>query len=64
VAIGGGAALGNTLAGMFVVGSSNLPSYANPAAAAAAITVALGATAGCYYLYHNQADGTVRVIIP
>jgi hypothetical protein len=64
VAIGNAAANGNTLNDMFVIGSSSLPSYADATAAAAAITVALGASAGDYYLYHDQSDDTIKVVIP
>ena len=64
VAIGNAAASGNTLSGMFVISPSSLPSYADATAAAAAITVALGAQAGDYYLYHDQSDDTIKAIIP
>jgi hypothetical protein len=64
VAIGNAAASGNTLNGMFVISPSSLPSYADATAAAAAITVALGAQAGDYYLYHDQSDDTIKVVIP
>jgi hypothetical protein len=64
VAIGNTAASGNTLSGMFVISPSTLPSYADATAAATAITVALGAQAGDYYLYHDQSDDTIKVVIP
>ncbi len=64
VAIGNAAASGNTLNGMFVISPSALPSYADATAAATAITVALGAQAGDYYLYHDQSDDTIKVVIP
>jgi len=64
VAIGNAAANNNTLNGMFVISSSSLPSYADATAAAAAITVALGASAGDYYLYHDQSDDTIKAVIP
>jgi hypothetical protein len=64
VAIGNAAASGNTLSGMFVISPSALPSYADATAAAAAITVALGAQAGDYYLYHDQSDDTIKAVIP
>jgi hypothetical protein len=64
VAIGTAAASGNTLSGMFVISPSSLPSYADATAAAAAITVALGAQAGDYYLYHDQSDDTIKAVIP
>jgi purine-cytosine permease-like protein len=63
-AIGEDAANSNTLSNMFVIGAQNLPSYADATAAAAAITVALGAHAGDYYLYHDQSDDTIKVVIP
>jgi hypothetical protein len=63
-AIGEDAANSNTLNNMFVIGAQNLPSYADATAAAAAITVALGAHAGDYYLYHDQSDDTIKVVIP
>jgi hypothetical protein len=64
VGIGINAANGNTLSGMFVISANVLPSYADATAAAAAITVALGAHAGDYYLYHDQSDDTIKVVIP
>lgn len=64
VAIGTGAADSNTLNGMFVIAPTHLPSYADATAAAAAITVALGAHTGDYYLYHDQSDGGIKAIIP
>ena len=64
VAIGISAANGNTLSGMFVISPSALPSYADATAAATAITVALGANAGDYYLYHDQSDDTIKAVIP
>jgi hypothetical protein len=64
VGIGANAANSNTLSNMFVIGAQNLPSYADATAAAAAITVALGANAGDFYLYHDQSDDTIKVVIP
>ena len=49
---------------MFVISPSALPSYADATAAATAITVALGANAGDYYLYHDQSDDTIKAVIP
>lgn len=64
VALGQNAGIANALSNKFIVSPSNMPSYANAAAAAAAITVALGATAGDFYLYHDQSDDTIKVVIP
>jgi hypothetical protein len=64
IALGNTAATSNTLSGMFVISNNCMPSYADATAAAAAITVALGAKAGDYYLYHDQSDDTIKVVIP
>jgi hypothetical protein len=64
IALGNTAATNNTLSGMFVISNVCMPSYADATAAAAAITVALGANAGDYYLYHDQSDDTIKVVIP
>lgn len=64
MALGENAGIANTLSNKFIVSPSNMPSYANAAAAATAITVALGATAGDFYLYHDQSDDTIKVVIP
>lgn len=64
IALGNAAATNNTLSGMFVISNVCMPSYADATAAAAAITVALGASAGDYYLYHDQSDDTIKVVIP
>ena len=64
IALGYAAAASNGLSGMFVISQYCMPSYANAAAAATAITVALGARAGDYYLYHDQSDDTIKVVIP
>lgn len=52
----------NTLSGQFVISNYHLPSYADHTAAAAAITVALGATAGSTYIYHNQATNSIGAV--
>jgi len=39
-----------------------LPTYADHTAAAAAITVLLGAVAGNTYLYHNQATNSIGAV--
>lgn len=64
VALGQAVGIANALSNQFIVSPSNMPSYANAAAAGAAITVALGATAGDFYLYHDQSDDTIKVVIP
>ena len=64
IALGNTAATNNTLSGMFVISNNCMPSYADATAAATAITVALGASAGEYYLYHDQSDDTIKVVIP
>lgn len=64
VAIGSNSAANNTLSNMFTIGPGHLPSYADSTAAAAAINVGAGATAGNYYLYHDQSDGGIKAIIP
>jgi hypothetical protein len=64
IALGWRAAESNALNGMFVISQNCMPSYADATAAAAAITVALGAHAGDYYLYHDQSDDTIKVVIP
>lgn len=52
----------NTLSGMTIFSNSSMPSYANYAAASAAITVLLGATANCTYLYHDQATNSIGAV--
>jgi hypothetical protein len=64
IALGNTAATNNTLSGMFVISNDCMPSYADATAAATAITLALGASASCYYLYHDQSDDTIKAIIP
>jgi len=61
-AFGTGAAQGNQLSGVTVFSNLTLPTYANHAAAVLAITVPLGATAGCTYLYHNQATNSIGAV--
>jgi hypothetical protein len=55
---------GNTIAGAVVFAPDMLTGYANAAAAATALTVANGAVAGNKYVYIDQSDGTLKVIIP
>lgn len=61
-AFGSGAAQGNQLSGVTVFSNLTLPTYANHTAASLAITVPLGATAGCTYLYHNQATNSIGAV--
>lgn len=53
---------GNALSGMTIFSNDSLPTYADHAAASAAITVLLGASAGCTYLYHNQATDSIGAV--
>jgi hypothetical protein len=50
------------LNGQTIFSNASFPSYADEAAAAAAITVLLGATAGCTYLYVDESDSIVKAI--
>jgi len=52
----------NTLSGQFVISNDTMPSYLDHAAAALAITVALGAVAGSTYLYHNQTTNSIGAV--
>jgi hypothetical protein len=61
-AFGSGAAQGNQLSGVTMFSNLTLPTYADHTAASLAITVALGATAGCTYLYHNQATNSIGAV--
>jgi hypothetical protein len=63
-AIGLNAGLGNELSNSFIIGAAELPTFADPAAAALAITVALGATANNRYLYVDLTDDTIKCVIP
>lgn len=64
IGLGWRAAESNALNGMFVISQTCMPSYADATAAATAITVALGARPGDYYLYHDQSDDTIKAVIP
>jgi hypothetical protein len=64
IGLGYSAGSNNSLNGMFVIAQTHMPSYADATAAATAITVALGAHSGDYYLYHDQSDDTIKAIIP
>lgn len=61
-AFGTGAAQGNQLSGVTVFSNLTLPTYADHTAASLAITVALGATSGNTYLYHNQATNSIGAV--
>jgi len=62
IALGSGAALSNTQSNRFVIDNDFLPSFANHAAAASAITTGSGASAGNTYLYHNQATDSIGAV--
>lgn len=62
VALGSGAAFNNTQSNRFVISNNSLPSFADHAAAAAAITTGSGASAGNTYLYHNQATDSIGAV--
>ena len=62
VAIGLSSAASNTQSGRFIVGNTEMPTFANHAAAALAITVPLGASAGSTYMYHNQATNSIGAV--
>jgi hypothetical protein len=61
-AFGNSAGQNNTISGATIFSNASLPSYANHTAAAAAITVLLGASANCTYLYHNQATNSIGAV--
>jgi hypothetical protein len=61
-AIGYGSGIGNTINGATIISNSTLPSYADYTAASAAITVGAGGTAGCTYLYHDQATNSIGAV--
>jgi hypothetical protein len=61
-AFGASAGLANTLSGQTIFSNASMPSFADHAAAAAAITVLLGASAGSTYLYHNQATDSIGAV--
>jgi hypothetical protein len=60
IAIGTSAGAGNTLSGMFIIANTELPSYANHAAASAAISPT--GIAGNTYIYHNQATDSIGAV--
>jgi len=61
-AFGTNAGEGNTLSGKTIFSNSSLPSYVNRAAAVAAITVLLGASAGDTYLYYNETTFGIEAV--
>ena len=61
-AFGYGAGQNNTIGGATIFSNASLPSYADYTAASAAITVVLGGTAGCTYLYHDQATNSIGAV--
>jgi len=61
-AFGANAGNGNALNGQTIFSNASMPSFADHTAAAAAITVALGASAGSTYLYHNQATDSIGAV--
>jgi hypothetical protein len=61
-AFGVNAGVNNALNGQTIFSNSSMPTFANHAAAVAAITVPLGASAGNTYLYHNQATNSIGAV--
>ena len=61
VAIGRSAANNNTLSGMFIISNNCLPSYADHAAAIAAINIGTAVT-GNTYIYHDQATNSIGAV--
>ena len=61
-AFGTSAGNANSLSGMTIFANDCMPSYTNYAAASAAITVLLGASSGCTYLYHDQATNSIGAV--
>jgi hypothetical protein len=61
-AFGSSAGKDNTLSGQTIFSNSSLPSYTDRAAAVAAITVLLGASAGDTYLYYNQTTFGIEAV--
>jgi hypothetical protein len=59
---GNNGGVGNELNGQTIFSNSCLPSFADHTAAAAAITVLLGASANSTYLYHNQATNSIGAV--
>lgn len=61
-AIGDEAGIGNALSGQTIFSNASMPTFANHAAAAAAINVGTGGSAGSTYLYHNQATNSIGAV--
>jgi hypothetical protein len=62
---GASAGQGNTTShGVTVFSPESVPSYADHAAAATALTVANGCVAGQVYIYRNEANDTIGFVIP
>jgi len=57
-------AFNTTSFGVTVFSNQSVPSYANQAAADAALTVANGCVAGQVYIYRNEANDTIGFVIP
>jgi hypothetical protein len=62
ISLGLFAGIGNTQSNRFIVANTEMPTFANHAAAALAITVPLGASAGNTYMYHNQATNSIGAV--
>ena len=62
IALGYNAGKENKLTGKVIIGNTELPTYADHAAATAAITLLLGASSGSTYLYHNQATNSIGAV--
>lgn len=62
ICLGPAAGIGNQLNSMTIFSNSSLPSYANRAAAVAAITIPNGAVANNTYLYYNQTTFAIEGI--
>lgn len=60
VAIGANAGTGNSLSGMFIIANTELPSYADYTAAAAAISPT--GVVGNTYIYHDQATDSIGAV--
>ncbi len=56
------AGAGNQLSGQTIFSNTSMPSYANEATAATAITTTNGASAGSTYLYYNQDKKSIMAI--
>lgn len=61
-AFGSNAGVSNALSGQTIFSNSSLPTFADHTAAAAAITVLLGASANSTYLYHNQSTDSIGAV--